>query len=210
MSEEICSINSVPHHVMAIQLWEKYIENCNAENFEAANFILEQMKLLNLNKHGRNIILLSVRQLQRVASGLNVTPGLSTLANENYLRDKCKELKDHEKQKLEKGENEEFQSNNESNRDKESEADKNREEKFTDLHVEMLNDEALRPASLTDLMIGHINRKKPYYIGIIETLKSVYKDRDQMYYWVVRKVPGLENMVGVALYPIQAEKAFGE
>ncbi|GFS57752.1 transposable element P transposase [Trichonephila clavipes] len=47
-----------------------------------------------------NIILPSVRQLQRVASGLyiNVTPGLSTLANENYLRGRCKELKDHEKQ----------------------------------------------------------------------------------------------------------------
>ncbi|GFW84077.1 phosphatidylinositol 4-phosphate 5-kinase type-1 alpha [Trichonephila clavipes] len=29
---------------------------------------------------------------------INVTPGLSTLANENYLRDRCKELKDHEKQ----------------------------------------------------------------------------------------------------------------
>ncbi|GFV35625.1 transposable element P transposase [Trichonephila clavipes] len=130
--EEICSINSVPHHVMAIKSWEKYIENCNAENFEAANFILEQMKLLNLNKHGRkyssnlivfsfcmyiksttcysyvrdkgNIILPSVRQLQRVASELyiyiNVTPGLSTLANENYLRGSCKKLKDHEKQVL--------------------------------------------------------------------------------------------------------------
>ncbi|GFX98976.1 hypothetical protein TNCV_4301511 [Trichonephila clavipes] len=36
----------------------------------------------------------------RVASGLNVTPGLSTLANENYLRGRCKELKDHEKQWL--------------------------------------------------------------------------------------------------------------
>ncbi|GFW54105.1 uncharacterized protein TNCV_3829131 [Trichonephila clavipes] len=45
-----------------------------------------------------NIILPSVRQLQIVASGLNVTPGLSTLANENYLRGRCKELKDHEKQ----------------------------------------------------------------------------------------------------------------
>ncbi|GFX43151.1 hypothetical protein TNCV_2711951 [Trichonephila clavipes] len=42
-----------------------------------------------------NIILSSVRQ---AASGLNVTPGLSTLANENYLRGRCKELKDHEKQ----------------------------------------------------------------------------------------------------------------
>ncbi|GFW10066.1 hypothetical protein TNCV_4208311 [Trichonephila clavipes] len=115
MSEEICSINSVPHYAMAIQLWEKYIVNCNAENFEAANFTLEQMKLLNLNKHGQ------------------------------------------------KGENEEFQSNNESNRDKESEADKDRPEKFTDLHLEMLKDVALRPTSLTDLMIGHINRKKPYY-----------------------------------------------
>ncbi|GFV05026.1 hypothetical protein TNCV_222431 [Trichonephila clavipes] len=41
---------------------------------------------------------LLVKQLQRVASGLNVTPGLSTLANENYLRGRCKELKDHEKQ----------------------------------------------------------------------------------------------------------------
>ncbi|PRD21846.1 UNVERIFIED_CONTAM: hypothetical protein NCL1_50670 [Trichonephila clavipes] len=48
--EEICSINSVPH-VMTIQSWDKYIENCNAENFEVANFILEQMKLLNSNKH---------------------------------------------------------------------------------------------------------------------------------------------------------------
>ncbi|GFU08716.1 transposable element P transposase [Trichonephila clavipes] len=30
--------------------------------------------------------------------GLNVTPGLSTLANENYLRGRCKVLKDDEKQ----------------------------------------------------------------------------------------------------------------
>ncbi|GFX89977.1 transposable element P transposase [Trichonephila clavipes] len=124
--EEICSINCVPHHVMAIQSWEKYIEKCNAENFQSANFILEQMKLLNLNKHGRkyssnlmvfsfcmyiksttcysyvrdkgNIILPSVRQLQSCVWIINVTPGLSTLANENYLRGRCKELKDHEKQ----------------------------------------------------------------------------------------------------------------
>ncbi|GFY18282.1 hypothetical protein TNCV_2046881 [Trichonephila clavipes] len=34
-----------------------------------------------------SVIVPSVRQLQKVASGLNVTPGLSTLANENYLRD---------------------------------------------------------------------------------------------------------------------------
>ncbi|GFV97441.1 hypothetical protein TNCV_2039501 [Trichonephila clavipes] len=39
-----------------------------------------------------------VRQLQRVAPGLKVTPGLSTLANENYLRGRCKKLKNHEKQ----------------------------------------------------------------------------------------------------------------
>ncbi|GFT16745.1 hypothetical protein TNCV_1333591 [Trichonephila clavipes] len=45
-----------------------------------------------------NKIFPSVRQLQIVAAGLNVTPGLSTLANENSLRGRCKELKDHEKQ----------------------------------------------------------------------------------------------------------------
>ncbi|GFX45967.1 THAP-type domain-containing protein [Trichonephila clavipes] len=51
-------------------------------------------------RYKRNIILPSVRQLQRVASGLcvNVTPGLSTLSNENYLRGRCTELKDYEKQ----------------------------------------------------------------------------------------------------------------
>ncbi|GFV93362.1 hypothetical protein TNCV_3685851 [Trichonephila clavipes] len=43
-------------------------------------------------------ILTSLRQLQIVASGLNDTPGLSTLVNESYLRGRCKELIDHEKQ----------------------------------------------------------------------------------------------------------------
>ncbi|GFU04021.1 uncharacterized protein NPIL_378881 [Nephila pilipes] len=83
----------------------------------------------------------------------------------------------------EKGDNEEVQSNNESNRDRESEEDKERPERFTDLDVEMLNDIALWPTTLTDLMIDYIIRKKPNNIGNIETLKSVYKDRDQVYYW---------------------------
>ncbi|GFU59438.1 hypothetical protein NPIL_426351 [Nephila pilipes] len=79
----------------------------------------------------------------------------------------------------EKGDNEEVQSNNESNRDRESEEDKDETERFIDLDVEMLNDIAVWPTTLTDLMIDYIIRKKPNKIGNIETLKSVYKDRDQ-------------------------------
>ncbi|GFS54631.1 uncharacterized protein NPIL_85741, partial [Nephila pilipes] len=82
----------------------------------------------------------------------------------------------------EKGDNEEVQSNNESNRDMESEEDKDEPERFIDLDVEMLNDIALWLVTLTDLMIDYIIRKKPNNIGNIETLKSVYKDRDQVYY----------------------------
>ncbi|GFT32075.1 hypothetical protein NPIL_671851 [Nephila pilipes] len=82
----------------------------------------------------------------------------------------------------EKGDNEEVQSNNESNRDRESEEDKDRLERFIDLDVEMLNDIALWPTTLTDSMIDYVIRKKPNNIGNIETLKSVYKDRDQVYY----------------------------
>ncbi|GFU38391.1 dimer_Tnp_hAT domain-containing protein [Nephila pilipes] len=80
----------------------------------------------------------------------------------------------------EKGDNEEVQSNNESNRDRKSEEDKDRPERFIDLDVEMLNDIALWPKTLTDLMIDYIIRKKPNNIGIIETLKSANKDRDQV------------------------------
>ncbi|GFT50054.1 hypothetical protein NPIL_355861 [Nephila pilipes] len=79
-----------------------------------------------------------------------------------------------------KGDNEEVQSNNESNRDRESEEDKDRPERFIDLDVEMLNDIALWPTTLTDLMIDYIIRKKPNNIDNIETLISVYKDRDQV------------------------------
>ncbi|GFU07425.1 hypothetical protein NPIL_38241 [Nephila pilipes] len=53
----------------------------------------------------------------------------------------------------EKGDNEEVQSNNDSNRDMESEEDKDRPERFIDLDVEVLNDIALWPTTLTDLMI---------------------------------------------------------
>ncbi|GFQ74099.1 uncharacterized protein TNCT_132991 [Trichonephila clavata] len=82
----------------------------------------------------------------------------------------------------EKGDNEEVQSNNESNRDRESEEDKDRPERFIDLDVEMLNDIALWPTTLTDLIIDHIIRNKPNNIGNIETLKSAYKIKDQVYY----------------------------
>ncbi|GFU18915.1 hypothetical protein NPIL_110051 [Nephila pilipes] len=82
----------------------------------------------------------------------------------------------------EKGDNEEVQSNYESNRDRESEENIDRPERFIDLDVEMLNDIALWPTTLRDLMIGYINRRNPNNIGNIETLKSVYKDRDQVYY----------------------------
>ncbi|GFU42220.1 uncharacterized protein NPIL_350251 [Nephila pilipes] len=82
----------------------------------------------------------------------------------------------------ETGDNEEVQSNNESNRDMESEENKDKPERFIDLDVEMLNNIALWPMTLTDLMIDYIIRKKPNKIGNIETLKSVYKDRDQVYY----------------------------
>ncbi|GFQ90151.1 uncharacterized protein TNCT_323071 [Trichonephila clavata] len=70
----------------------------------------------------------------------------------------------------------------ESNCDKKSEEDKDRPERIIDLDVEMLNDIALWPTTLTDLMIDYIIRKKPNNISNIETLKSVYKDRDQVYY----------------------------
>ncbi|GFT82105.1 hypothetical protein NPIL_98281 [Nephila pilipes] len=83
---------------------------------------------------------------------------------------------------VKKGDSEEVQSNNESNRDRESEADKDRPERFIDLDVERLKDIALWPTTLTDLMIDYIIRKKPNKIGNIETLKSVYTDRDQVYY----------------------------
>ncbi|GFQ74067.1 TTF-type domain-containing protein, partial [Trichonephila clavata] len=82
----------------------------------------------------------------------------------------------------EKKDNEEARSNNESNCDKESEEDKDRPEIIIDLDVEMLNDIALWSTTLTDLMVDYIIRKKPNNIGNIETLKSVYKDRDQVYY----------------------------
>ncbi|GFT74091.1 hypothetical protein NPIL_386521 [Nephila pilipes] len=85
----------------------------------------------------------------------------------------------------EKGDNEEVQSNNESNRDMKSEEDKDRPERFIDLDVEMLNDIALWPTTLTDLLIeitSNTIRKKPNNIDNIETLKSVYIDRDPVYY----------------------------
>ncbi|GFR33545.1 hypothetical protein TNCT_704041 [Trichonephila clavata] len=68
----------------------------------------------------------------------------------------------------EKKDNEEARSNNESNCDKESEEDKDRPERIIDLDVEMLNDIALWPTTLTDLMIDYIIRKKPNNIGNIE------------------------------------------
>ncbi|GFT80077.1 hypothetical protein NPIL_188501 [Nephila pilipes] len=68
----------------------------------------------------------------------------------------------------EKGDNEEVQSNNESNHDRESEEDKDRPEIFINLHVEMLNDIALWPTTLTHLMIDYSIRKKPNNIGNIE------------------------------------------
>ncbi|GFT36761.1 hypothetical protein NPIL_300031 [Nephila pilipes] len=83
----------------------------------------------------------------------------------------------------EKWYNEEVQSNNESNRDMKSEEDKDRPERFIDLDVEMLNDIALWPTTLTDLLIeitSNIIRKKPNNIDTIETLKSVYIDRDSV------------------------------
>ncbi|GFT76623.1 histone-lysine N-methyltransferase SETMAR [Nephila pilipes] len=66
----------------------------------------------------------------------------------------------------EKGGNEEVQSNNESNRDRESEEDKDGPERFIDLYVEMLNDIAVWPTTLTDLMIDYIIRKKPNKIEL--------------------------------------------
>ncbi|GFU28839.1 uncharacterized protein NPIL_502171 [Nephila pilipes] len=44
--------------------------------------------------------------------------------------------------------------------------DKDRPERFIDLDVEMLNDIALWPTTLTDLMIDYIIRKKPNNIGL--------------------------------------------
>ncbi|GFT76134.1 hypothetical protein NPIL_24941 [Nephila pilipes] len=83
------------------------------------------------------------------ASRSEVTPFIPTDSEQNKGDDS------------EKGDNEEVQSNNESNRDKESEEEKDRPERFIDLDVEMLNDIALWPTTLTDLMIDYIIRKKP-------------------------------------------------
>ncbi|GFR13032.1 hypothetical protein TNCT_383661 [Trichonephila clavata] len=55
----------------------------------------------------------------------------------------------------------EARSNNESNFDRESAEDKDRPERIIDIYVEMLNDIALWPTTLTDLMIDYIIRKKP-------------------------------------------------
>ncbi|GFY53919.1 hypothetical protein TNIN_143891 [Trichonephila inaurata madagascariensis] len=82
----------------------------------------------------------------------------------------------------EKGDKEEVNSNNESNRDRENEVDKDRPEIFICLDVEMLNNIPLWPTTLADLMIDSIIRKTLNDMGNIETLKSVYKDRDQVYY----------------------------
>ncbi|GFT43184.1 hypothetical protein NPIL_87691 [Nephila pilipes] len=106
----------------------------------------------------------------RKASTSEVRPFIPTDSEQNKRDDS------------EKGNNEEVQSNNESNRDRESEEDKDRPKIFIDLDVEKLNDIALWPTTLTDLMIDYIIRKKPNNIGNIETLKSVYKDRDLVYY----------------------------
>ncbi|GFQ83739.1 hypothetical protein TNCT_265401 [Trichonephila clavata] len=67
----------------------------------------------------------------------------------------------------EKKDNEEARSNNESNCDRESEEDKDRPERIIDLDVEMLNDIALWPTTLTDLMIDYIIRKKPNITSVI-------------------------------------------
>ncbi|GFR18480.1 hypothetical protein TNCT_144871 [Trichonephila clavata] len=75
----------------------------------------------------------------------------------------------------EKKDNEEARSNNESNYDKESEEDKDRPERIIDLDVEMLNDIALWPTTLTDLMNYYIIRKKPNNIGNIEPMHQYIK-----------------------------------
>ncbi|GFT53759.1 hypothetical protein NPIL_578001 [Nephila pilipes] len=108
----------------------------------------------------------------------NIFPGASTSEVRPFIPTVNEQNKGDDS---EKEDNEEVQSNNESNRDREREEDKDRPERFIDLD-EMLNDIDLWPTTLTHLMIDYIIRMKPNNIGTIETLKSVYKDRDQVYY----------------------------
>ncbi|GFS78183.1 retrovirus-related Pol polyprotein from transposon opus [Trichonephila clavipes] len=81
----------------------KYLEDLKCKLEKAA----EQAKLVSTVQQEKMAYYHNLRSSdrvfkvgeKRVASGLNITPGLSTLANENNLRGRCKELKDHEKQK---------------------------------------------------------------------------------------------------------------
>ncbi|GFR00662.1 hypothetical protein TNCT_362981, partial [Trichonephila clavata] len=119
-------------------------------------------------------LLSSTSDNPQFTSTSNIFPEASTSEVRPIIPTDCEQNKGDE---YEKGDNEEVQSNKESNRDSE---DKDRPAKLIDLNVEMLNDIAVWPT--TDLMIEYIIRKKPNNIGNTVTLKSVYKDRDQVYY----------------------------
>ncbi|GFQ83389.1 hypothetical protein TNCT_77351, partial [Trichonephila clavata] len=95
-------------------------------------------------------------------SASNIFPELSTSEGRPIIPTDSKKNKGDGS---EKGDNEEVRSNSESNCDRESEEDKDRPERIIDLDVEILNDIALWPNTLTDLMIDYIIRKKPNNIG---------------------------------------------
>ena len=50
------------------------------------------------------------------------------------------------------------------------------------IDIKVINDIALWPTIFSDAFIDHILKHKPKNIGNIENLKSVYKDRDEVYY----------------------------
>jgi hypothetical protein len=51
-----------------------------------------------------------------------------------------------------------------------------------DVDTEIINDIALWPTTLTDAMLDYILENKPKNIGNIDNMKSLYKDRDEIYY----------------------------
>lgn len=51
-----------------------------------------------------------------------------------------------------------------------------------DVDIEVINDIALCPTTLTDAVVDHILEYKPRNIGNIDNMKSLYKDRDEIYY----------------------------
>lgn len=60
--------------------------------------------------------------------------------------------------------------------------DRDSPDKLLNIDIEVINDIALWPTIFSDTIIDHILKHKPKNIGNIENFKSVYKDRDEVYY----------------------------